>query len=96
MPSNIKNRPLTVDIQEYITQIILQHPNHTVILCRDFNRNMALIGRHLNNVFIPHNNKRLNGQITLTPKIPWYFLPNFANFDIVGKINFSNYKSVRI
>ena len=49
MPSNIKNRPLTVDIQEYITQIILQHPNHTVILCRDFNRNIALIGRKKGN-----------------------------------------------
>jgi hypothetical protein len=26
---------------------------------------------------------------TLTPKIPCVFLPNFAVFDIVGKINFS-------
>jgi hypothetical protein len=27
---------------------------------------MALIGKHHNNVFTPYNNKRLNGQITLT------------------------------
>jgi hypothetical protein len=32
----------------------------------------------------------------LTPKIPCVLLPNFAIFDIVGKINFSNNKSMRI
>jgi hypothetical protein len=31
----------------------------------------------------------------LTPKIPCVFLPNFAVFDIVGKINFSKNKSMR-
>jgi hypothetical protein len=29
------------------------------------------------------------GGYFLTPKIPCVFLPNFAVFDIVGKINFS-------
>jgi hypothetical protein len=32
----------------------------------------------------------------LTPKIPCVFLPNFAVFDIVGRINFSKNKSMRI
>jgi hypothetical protein len=34
--------------------------------------------------------KNLDGK--LTPKIPCVFLPNFAVFDIVGKINFSKKK----
>jgi hypothetical protein len=33
---------------------------------------------------------------TLTPKIPCVFLPNFAVFDIVGKINFSKNKSMQV
>jgi hypothetical protein len=32
----------------------------------------------------------------LTPKIPCVFLPNFVVFDIVGKINFSKNKRMRI
>jgi hypothetical protein len=32
----------------------------------------------------------------LTPKIPCVFKPNFAVFDIAGKINFSKDKSMRI
>jgi hypothetical protein len=31
----------------------------------------------------------------LTPKIPCVFLPNFAVFDIVGKINFSKNNSMK-
>jgi hypothetical protein len=36
------------------------------------------------------------GLYGLTPKIPCVFVPNFAVFDIVGKINFSKNKSMRI
>jgi hypothetical protein len=32
----------------------------------------------------------------LTPRIPCVFLPNSIVFDIVGKINFSKNKSMRI
>jgi hypothetical protein len=34
--------------------------------------------------------------LLLTPKFLVFFLPNFAVFDIVGKINFSKNKSMRI
>jgi hypothetical protein len=34
--------------------------------------------------------------LILTPKIPCVFLPNSAVFDIVGKINFSKNKSMKI
>jgi hypothetical protein len=36
------------------------------------------------------------GVPTLAPKIPCAFLPNSAIFDIVGKINLSKIKSMRI
>jgi endonuclease/exonuclease/phosphatase family metal-dependent hydrolase len=49
MPSHEEDLHLLLDILDTITQ----HPNHTVILCGDFNRDIALIGRHHDNEFTP-------------------------------------------
>jgi hypothetical protein len=45
MPFHIEDLPLTSDIQNIETQQLQQYPNLTVILCEDFNRDIALIGR---------------------------------------------------
>jgi hypothetical protein len=44
MSSHMEDLPLIYDIQDIITQQLQQYPNHMVILCGDFNRDIALIG----------------------------------------------------
>jgi hypothetical protein len=40
-------------------QITTQNPNHTIILCSDFNCDTALIGRHHDNEFtLPQDNDK--------------------------------------
>ena len=48
MPSHEEDLPLIPTIQNTITDHINSHPNHTYILCGDFNRDIALIGRQNN------------------------------------------------
>ena len=45
MPSHEEDLRLIPIIQQNITQQTTNHPNHTHILCGDFNRDVALIGR---------------------------------------------------
>jgi len=45
MPSHEEDIPLIPTIQNTITNQLNLHPNHTCILCGDFNRDIALIGR---------------------------------------------------
>ena len=45
MPSHIEDIRLIPTIQQTIREQIDAHPNHTYILCGDFNRDIALIGR---------------------------------------------------
>ena len=45
MPSHEDDLPLIPTIQTNITHQINTHPNHIYILCGDFNRDVALIGR---------------------------------------------------
>jgi hypothetical protein len=49
MPSHQEDLQLFTDIQATITQHITHHPNHTIILCGDSNRDIAMIGRHYGN-----------------------------------------------
>ena len=46
MPTHIEDIRYIPIIKQEITQQIAAHPNHTHILCGDFNRDIALIGRH--------------------------------------------------
>jgi exonuclease III len=45
MPSHLEDLPLFPNIETTIIQQIAHHPNHTTILCGDFNRDIAIIGR---------------------------------------------------
>jgi hypothetical protein len=45
MPSHLEDLQYIIKIQQQITQQVSAHPNHSHILCGDFNRDIALIGR---------------------------------------------------
>jgi hypothetical protein len=49
MPSHFEDLPLLPNIQAAITQQITQHPNYMIILCNDFNRDIAILGRYHSN-----------------------------------------------
>jgi hypothetical protein len=51
MPSHLEDLPLLPNIQTTITQQITQHPNHTIILCGDFNRDIAVLGKYHGNIY---------------------------------------------
>ena len=53
MPSHIEDIRLIPTIQQTTRIQIDTHPNHTLILCGDFNRDIALIGRQNERRFIP-------------------------------------------
>ena len=53
MPSHIEDTRLIPTIQQTIRIQIDAHPNHTYILCGDFNRDIALIGRYNEQRFTP-------------------------------------------
>ena len=62
MPSHEEDLPLMPNIQNTITNQINGHPDHTYILCRDFNRDVALIGKKMTNKPDHHNPKITNGE----------------------------------
>ena len=49
MPSHQNDLPLIHNMQQTITQTITSHSNDHIILCGDFNRDIALIG-HTDNL----------------------------------------------
>ena len=64
MPSHEDDLPLIPTIQTNITHQINTHPNHTYIICGDFNRDVALIGRQ-------------NDQQTTPPQLEDYLWRSF-------------------
>jgi hypothetical protein len=61
MPSHAEDLSLIPIIQNTITDHINAHPNHTYILCGDFNRDIALIGRQNNLQITPPQRKTTTG-----------------------------------
>ena len=61
MPSHIEDIRLIPVIQQTIRTQINAHPNHTYIMCGDFNRDIALIGRQNEQRFTPHMKKTYCG-----------------------------------
>lgn len=45
MPSHQDNLPFIPIMQDTITNQLNTHPNHTHILCKDINQDIALVGR---------------------------------------------------
>jgi hypothetical protein len=52
MPSHEEDLPLSLKIQDSISQHIHASLNHHIILCGDFNKDNALLGQHTTNNFI--------------------------------------------
>jgi hypothetical protein len=57
MPSYPEDIQLIAIIRDTITETINKYPNHTMLLCGNFNRDVALIGRHLDGIHNPPNIK---------------------------------------
>jgi hypothetical protein len=53
MPSYEEDLHLLLEIQASMSQYILASSTHTILLCGDFNRDIALLGRHHANTFLP-------------------------------------------
>ena len=53
MPTHLEDICFIPHIQTAITNQITTHPNHTYILCGDFNRDIALNGKQNNNINTP-------------------------------------------
>jgi hypothetical protein len=53
MPSHIEDLPLLPDIQATLTHQLIHYPNHTIIFYRDFNRDIALISSHHDDIHTP-------------------------------------------
>ena len=64
MPLHIEDIRLIPIIQQTIRIQIDSHPNHTHILCRDFNRDIALVGCQNKLRYTPHKKKTKHGQHT--------------------------------
>ena len=61
MPSHKDDIRLIPIIQQNITQQTTNHPNHTHIVCGDFNRDIALIGRQNEYITTHHKQQISNG-----------------------------------
>ena len=73
MPTHLEDTHLISYLKTTISNQITVHPNHTHILCGDFNRDIALIGRQNNNNNTPpqvEDLQRKNFTTTLILNIP--------------------------
>jgi len=73
MPFHSKDIRLIEDIKNNITTQINNNPNHTYILCGDFNRDIALIGRQPGNQNTPPQ----------TIDLQWHQFTKNLNFNYV-------------
>ena len=51
MPSHEEDLKLILELKNIITHHIFTYQNHNIMLCDDFNRNFALIGRYQNTTY---------------------------------------------
>jgi hypothetical protein len=51
MPSHVEDLQFIPEIQNIFTRQIRSHLNHTIMLGKDFNRDISLLGKHHNNIF---------------------------------------------
>jgi exonuclease III len=89
MPSHAKDLPLIPDIQATITQSITQHINHTIILCGDFNHDIALLGRHHDNEFTPPQDQDQTWK-DFTNNLQLTYIPTNTSFTRQGGANYTH------
>jgi len=76
MPTHLDETHLIPYLKTTITNQITAHPNHTHILCRDFNRDIALTGRQNNNNNTPPQEDDIQWKNFITTLNLEYILTN--------------------
>ena len=88
MPSHEENTPLIPLLQHTITNQINLHPNHAFILCGDFNRDIALIGRQNDQHITPPQTEDHLWRTFIT-NIDLQYVPTNTNFSRQGGHNYT-------
>ena len=89
MPSHIEDIRLIPTIQQTIKRLIDTHPNHTHILCGDFNRDIALIGRQYENRITPPQEEDLRWNTYIESLFLAYISTN-TNYSRQGGYNYTH------
>ena len=88
MPTHNEDIRLIPIIQTINTQITT-YPNHTYILCGDFNRNIGLIGQQNQHGNTPPNEKDLMWK-AYTENIAFTYISTNTNFSRQGGHNYTH------
>ena len=89
MPTHLKDTRLIPHLKTTITNQIAAHPNHTYILCGDFNCDIALIGRQNNNTNTPPQEEDIQWK-KFTESLNFEYIPTNANFSRQGGYNYTS------
>ena len=89
MPSHIDDIRLIPTIQQTIRIQIDTHPNHTYILCGDFNRDIALIGQQNEQRFTPPQEEDLLWS-TYVESLSLTYIPTNTNYSKQGGHNYTH------
>ena len=89
MPSHIEDTRLIPTIQQTIRIQIDAHPNHTYILCGDFNRDIALIGRENEQRFTPPQEEVILWN-TYAQSLSLTYIPINTNYSRQGGHNYTH------
>ena len=87
MPSHIEDIRLIPIIQQTIRIQIDSHPNHTHIVCREFNRVIALIGRQNELRYIPLQEEHQTWR-AYTENLLLTYIPTNTNYSWQGGYNY--------
>jgi hypothetical protein len=88
MPSHAEDTQHIPIIQQNITQHINTHPNATHILCGDFNRDLALIGRQNGNDITPPQPEDIEWK-TFTDNLQLEYIPTNCPYSRQGGQNYN-------
>ena len=89
MPSHIEDIRLVPTIQQTIRMQINAHPNHTYVLCRDFNRDIALIGCQNKQRHSPPQEEDFTWK-TYTESLSLTYIPTNTNYSRQGGLNYTH------
>ena len=89
MPTHLEDIHLIPYLKTAITNQITAHPNHTHILCGDFNRDIALTGRQNNNNNTPPQEEDIQWK-NFTTTLNLEYIPTNTNFSRQGGYNYTS------
>ena len=89
MPTHLDDIHLISYLKTTISNRITAHPNHTHILCGDFNRDIALTGRQNNNNNIPPQEEDIQRK-NFTTTLNLEYIPTDINISRQGGYNYTS------